>query len=70
MDDKVTPDWFVIMDGSSPDGRGDSRFVCRTTDAGLVRAFLKKNQDNPYWTGFVLVIRDRGIENVSRERDL
>ena len=50
--------WYVLFDGTSADGRGDARFVGRTTDAVAAALHAKKCEKSPYCTGYVLKITD------------
>ena len=51
--------WFIIYDGSSPDGRGFPQYHGRTKDAKLALKHFKKCNDNPYSTGKVRIVTDR-----------
>jgi hypothetical protein len=50
--------WFLLFDGSSPDGRGDPDYIGRTTDKAKAKAHAKKCSENPYCTGYVVVCTD------------
>lgn len=50
--------WYLLFDGSSPDGRGTANYIGRTLSRQEAKRFLKKNSDNPYWTGYVLIVTD------------
>lgn len=56
--------WFLMYDGSSPDGRGSAKYVGRTEDWEIARAFYDVNENNPYWTGYVEIVTDKTIERM------
>lgn len=37
--------WYILYDGTSPDGRGDPVYLTRTTDPEIARKFLKDRND-------------------------
>jgi hypothetical protein len=51
--------WFVLYDGSSPDGRGQGQFCGRTTDPHKALEHFKECKSNPYSTGSVLIVTDK-----------
>ena len=54
----MTGTWFLLFDGQSPDGRGDGRYVGRTTDAKRAAWHFRKVNGDPYSTGYVLIVTD------------
>lgn len=60
--------WFLLYDGSSPDGRGHPEFVGRTTDPKEAKAHWEKCQ-NPYSTGKVVIVTDEKQEQASVRTD-
>lgn len=59
--------WFLLFDGSSPDGRGFPEYVGRTTDAKAAKKHFTKCHKNPYSTGSVFIVTDH--TNVSANPD-
>lgn len=59
--------WFLLFDGSSPDGRGSAEFKMRTLDKEIALRHWKRCKDNPYSTGYVLIITDRECLRPLRE---
>jgi hypothetical protein len=55
---RAEPAWFLLYEGSSPDGRGTAEYVGRTTDPVVARAHHAKVSSNPYSTGYVQRITD------------
>lgn len=53
----MTP-WFILYDGTSPDGRGVARYAGRTTDPSIARKHFEKTQSDPHSVGYVLVVTD------------
>jgi hypothetical protein len=50
--------WYLLYDGSSEDGRGQSDYVGRTTHKEIARKHHKKVRSNPYSTGKVMIAND------------
>ena len=51
--------WFILYDGTSPDGRGSPQFCGRTTDPIEARKHFLKCDSDPYSTGRVRIVTDR-----------
>ena len=49
--------WYLLFDGSSPDGRGNPNYIGRTTDKKKAVAHYKKCK-SPYSTGKVIIVTD------------
>lgn len=47
--------WYLIYEGSSEDGMGRGKYMCRTLDLSFAIKHLKEN-DSPYFTGHVDVV--------------
>lgn len=52
------PTWYLLYEGTSPDGRGSAEYVGRTIDPAVARAHHKKVHGSPYSTGYVMRITD------------
>ncbi len=50
--------WFLLFDGSSPDGRGYPDYIGRTTNRKEAHKHYRLCKDNPYSTGCVKVATD------------
>ena len=50
--------WFLLFDGSSPDGRGFSHYVGRTQDKKVARQHFDRCESSPYCTGGVRFATD------------
>lgn len=50
--------WYLLFDGSSPDGRGEPKYVGRTTSKALAQKHFKEVESNPYSTGKVMIAND------------
>lgn len=46
---------FLLWDGQSPDGRGDGKYIGRTTDKRKAVAHLKRVNGSPYNCGKVVI---------------
>lgn len=55
---KSTRRQTLPIGGSSADGRGDGKYIGRTTDPVVAKAHAKKCEKNPYSTGYVLRVDD------------
>jgi hypothetical protein len=60
------PTWYLMFDGSSPDGRGNAEFIGRTEDAEISWKHYAKCCDDPYSTGYVLRVTDSVCERFDR----
>lgn len=54
----MTETWFLLFDGSSPDGRGPGQYIGRTTDVKAATWHFRKVDGDPYSTGYVLIVSD------------
>jgi hypothetical protein len=52
------PTWYILYDGSSVDGRGNSDFYKRTTDKQEAIEHWEKCRNDPYFTGKVVAYTD------------
>lgn len=50
--------WYLLFDGSSPDGIGDPDYIGRTTHKEIAFKHFKEAADNPYSTGKVMIAND------------
>jgi len=50
--------WYLLYDGSSPDGMGHGYYCGRTTDPEVAKAHFLKVWSDPYSTGKVTIITD------------
>ena len=58
--DETAKTWFVLLEGSSEDGRGVPNTVdCKTTNKQRAEKFFRDAQRNPYTTSGVLIITDK-----------
>jgi hypothetical protein len=57
--------WYLIYEGSSPDGRGSPAFSYRTTDRARALNSLKEMRDNPYSNGYVIMVTDEESTDLS-----
>ena len=62
--------WFLLEDGSSPDGRGRGKYVGRTTDKQKALKHFMKVRKSPYSTGRVLVVTDKKMFVASNTDDI
>lgn len=51
--------WFLLFQGSSPDGRGQADFFRRTTDKTEAYEHYKKCRNDPYSNGYVSIATDK-----------
>lgn len=58
--------WYLLFDGSSPDGRGEPKYVGRTTHKALAKKHFKKIDSNPYSTGKVLIANDFSLKTATK----
>lgn len=56
-----TEAWYILYDGSSPDGMGCSSFILRTLDKEIAMRHAYKCADDPYCTGYTLVVTDTTV---------
>ena len=54
--------WFLLYDGSSADGRGPGRYYGRTTSAKKAKQHFEEVYNDPYSTGYVMIISDKKEE--------
>lgn len=54
--------WFLLFGGSSPDGRGEPKFIERTTNKRKAKSHYKKCEKDPYSTGQVMIVTDGELE--------
>ncbi len=54
--------WYLLFDGISADGRGEGRYIGRTTDKEVARKHYMKCANDPYSTGRVDIVTDTRIE--------
>jgi hypothetical protein len=52
------PTWYILYDGESVDGRGNPKFVKRTTDKQEAIEHLEYCKKNPYSCGKVVAFTD------------
>lgn len=50
--------WYLLFDGSSPDGRGEPEFIGRTLHKEVAKKHFEKVDGNPYSTGKVMIVTD------------
>lgn len=50
--------WYLMFQGSSPDGRGDCDYCGRTTSKKMAHQHFMNISRNPYSTGKVLIVND------------
>lgn len=50
--------WYLLFDGSSPDGRGELDYKGRTTHKNVAKKHFEKVEGNPYSTGKVMIAND------------
>lgn len=50
--------WYLLFDGSSPDGRGEPDYVGRTSHKESAKKHYKKVSKSPYSTGKVMIAND------------
>jgi len=60
----INNEWYLMYDGSSPDGRGGAKYIGRTESLDTAKAFYDVNSSNPYWTGYVEIVNDKSIERM------
>ncbi len=53
--------WFLLFGGSSPDGRGEGKYIGRTTDPKAAAWHWRKVHADPYSTGYVLIVTDKSL---------
>ena len=53
MSDDITSTWYLLYDGSSPDGRGTPRYIGRTRNKLVAKKHYKDISKDPYSTGGV-----------------
>lgn len=59
--------WFLLFDGSSPDGRGQPAFVGRTTNKAKARKHYEACRKDPYSTGNVRIATNHNYSIASAE---
>ena len=57
--------WYLLFEGSSPDGRGEPDYVGRTSHKELALKHFKKVIDSPYSTGKVMIANDFKFKRAS-----
>ena len=57
--------WYLLFDGSSPDGRGEPKYTGRTTHKAVAKKHFKKVDSNPYSIGRVMIASDFGYGNAT-----
>ncbi len=50
--------WFLLFDGSSPDGRGHAEFIGRTENSNKARDHYNQCKRNWHSNGYVQVVTD------------
>jgi len=50
--------WYLLFEGSSPDGRGEPKYVGRTKHQAQAYKCFKKVNNSPYSTGKVMIAND------------
>ena len=60
-----TSTWYLLYDGSSPDGRGTARYVARTLSKERAEEFYNVNKESPHWTGYVEIVTSYDIVRMS-----
>lgn len=52
--------WYLLFDGTSPDGRGEPKYVGRTSHKRLAKKHFDSvdRNKNPYSTGKVMIAND------------
>ena len=58
--------WFLLYGGTSEDGRGDGRYIGRTTDVLAAYKHYRDCAENPYSVGKVVIVTDKGMETAGR----
>lgn len=56
------PTWYLLFDGTSVDGRGEGRYIGRTTDPEKAKRHYQKCSENPYSVGHVAIVTDTTME--------
>jgi len=59
---KKNEKWYLLFEGSSPDGRGDPNYKGRTKSATKAKEHFDKCANNPYSTGKVVIVTDHDYE--------
>jgi hypothetical protein len=54
----MTETWYCLFDGESVDGRGNAKYVGRTTDEEKAKEHYDKCWNNPYSIGYVMSYTD------------
>jgi hypothetical protein len=54
----MTETWYCLYAGESVDGRGDAKYVGRTTDENEAKVHYYECKNNPYSTGYVMIYTD------------
>ncbi len=52
------PTWYCLYGGQSVDGRGNGKYIGRTTDLEKAKEHYNKCHNNPYSTGYVMFYTD------------
>lgn len=50
--------WYLLFDGSSEDGRGEPKYIGRTTSKEIAKKHFMKVNRSPYSTGKVMIADD------------
>lgn len=58
-DTEKNPTWFLLYDGTSPDGRGHPKYIGRTTDLEKALKHFQKCAHSPNSIGEVKIINDK-----------
>lgn len=60
----ATTPWYILYDGSSPDGRGTADYVVRTLDEKVARKHHDLCNASAYSTGYVDIITQYEIKRM------
>lgn len=60
------PTWYLLYGGTSVDGFGPGEYVGRTESLEEAIKHNRKCRENPYSTGYVVVIDDTRVEHIWR----
>jgi len=69
--DEIMSRWFLLFDGTSCDGRGEPKFVGRTShEKEALQHFKKVEKSRPYGIGKVMIVTDFTFDLANKESDI
>jgi hypothetical protein len=58
--------WYLLFGGTSSDGRGEPRYIGRTSHKAVAKEHFEGINSNPYSTGKVMIANDFELKQASK----